>query len=141
MRDGAGRFAGGEGLLGFSQMLLGRGARSLVLSLWKVDDTATALLMMRFYQNLLGKRDGLKGPLGKAEALAEAKAWLRGLSREEAVKQAARLTAGVERGKGRQRLPLLPGVPPAPAAVEDKDSRPYAHPHYWAAFVLIGDPD
>ena len=35
------------------------GARSLVLSLWKVDDRATALLMARFYQNLLGKRPGL----------------------------------------------------------------------------------
>jgi CHAT domain-containing protein/tetratricopeptide (TPR) repeat protein len=136
-----GKYEHGEGHVGFAQALLLAGSRAVCLSLWKVDDAATALLMTRFYQNLLGKRDGLKGPLGKAEALAEAKAWLRGLSREEAVKQAARLTAGVERGKGRQRLPLLPGVPPAPAAVEDKDSRPYAHPYYWAAFVLIGDPD
>ena len=45
------------------------GARSVVLSLWKVDDTATALLMVRFYQNLLGKRDGIKNPMAKAEAL------------------------------------------------------------------------
>jgi CHAT domain-containing protein len=22
-----------------------------------------------------------------------------------------------------------------------KDDKPYAHPSYWAAFVLIGDPD
>jgi CHAT domain-containing protein len=22
-----------------------------------------------------------------------------------------------------------------------KDYRPYAHPRYWAAFILIGDPD
>ena len=35
-------------------------ARSVCLSLWKVDDTATYLLMSRFYENLLGKRDGLK---------------------------------------------------------------------------------
>jgi CHAT domain-containing protein len=106
------------------------------LSLWKVDDTATALLMERFYQNLLGKREGLKGPLGKAAALAEAKRWLRELSHEEAVKRAAQLSKGVSRGKGRPVLPLLPAVPSAAA-----EGGPYAHPYYWAAFVLIGDPD
>jgi CHAT domain-containing protein len=74
----------------------------------------------------------------KAAALAEAKAWLRRLPRDEAVKLAAELTQGVARGKGRPVLPLLPAVP-APAA--GKDDCPYAHPYYWAAFVLIGDPD
>ena len=75
--SGLGRAAGGEGYLGFAQPLFARGARSLVLSQWKVDDDATALLMARFYKNLLGKRDGLKAPMPKAEALAEAKRWLR----------------------------------------------------------------
>ena len=42
-------------------------------------DDATALLMVRFYQNLLGQRSGLEAPLGKAAALAEAKSWLRRL--------------------------------------------------------------
>ena len=37
-------------------------------------------------QNLLGKREGLKQPLDRAEALAEAKRWLRSLSTEEADK-------------------------------------------------------
>src|SRR5262249_14505615 len=75
--SGLGRAAGVEGYLGFAQPLLAKGARSLVLSLWKVDDDATALLMARFYQNLLGQRAGLAAPMAKAEALAEAKAWLR----------------------------------------------------------------
>ena len=73
-----GREAGGEGFVGFTQALLMSGARSVCLSLWKVDDTATALLMQRFYANLLGRRTGLSGPMPKAEALREAKAWLRG---------------------------------------------------------------
>ena len=49
-----GRDAGGEGFVGFTQALLMSGTRSVCLSLWKVDDTATALLMQRFYANLLG---------------------------------------------------------------------------------------
>ena len=50
-----GRDAGGEGFVGFTQALLMSGTRSVCLSLWKVDDTATALLMQRFYANLLGR--------------------------------------------------------------------------------------
>src|SRR5262249_49408613 len=40
-----GREAGGEGFVGFTQALLMSGARSVCLSLWKVDDKATSLLM------------------------------------------------------------------------------------------------
>ena len=57
-----GREAGGEGFVGFTQALLMSGARSVCLSLWKVDDTATALLMQRFYANLLGVRPGFSQP-------------------------------------------------------------------------------
>ncbi len=39
--------------------------------------------MARFYRNLLGKREGLKAPMPKAEALAEAKRWLRGAGPSE----------------------------------------------------------
>jgi hypothetical protein len=56
--SGLGKYAGGEGYLGFTQALFVKGARSVVLSLWKVDDRATALLMTRFYQNLLGSAPG-----------------------------------------------------------------------------------
>src|SRR5262249_55528537 len=84
----------GEGLLGFAQAFLSRGARSVVLTRWKVDDSATALLMLRFYENLLGKRKGLARGLNRAEALAEARAWLRRLPRREAERRVASLTGG-----------------------------------------------
>jgi CHAT domain-containing protein len=134
-----GKYEQGEGFVGFAQALVLAGSRSVCLSLWKVDDAATALLMQRFYQNLLGKRPGLKAPLPKAEALAEAKTWLRELSREEAVQRAAQLSQGVPRGKGRP-LRLLQLTPP-PAVGAAENDRPFAHPYYWAAFVLIGQAD
>src|SRR5262249_23608422 len=59
--SGLGREGGGDGLLGFAQAFLLAGSRAVCLTLWQVDDTATALLMDRFYRNLLGKReDGAK---------------------------------------------------------------------------------
>jgi CHAT domain-containing protein len=115
------------------------GARSVCLSLWKVDDTATALLMLRFYANLLGRRAGLTAAMPKAEALREAKTWLRGLSRAEVLALSAELSGGVERGKdakARKPAELTTAVPSA-----GDDDRPYASPHFWAAFVLAGDPD
>src|SRR5206468_5248117 len=95
--SGLGRYAGGEGYLGFTQALFVKGARTVVLSLWKVDDQATSLLMRRFYENLLAKRAGLAKPLPKAEALAEAKAWLRDLGAMQA--EAALTVAGLTRGE------------------------------------------
>jgi len=104
---GLGREVVGEGYVGFAHAFLQAGARSLVVSLWKVDDRATALLMQRFYENRSGyytdERDGrVAEPLPKAGALSEAKSWLR--------------------------------------AYEDESGRrPYEHPYYWSAFILIGD--
>jgi tetratricopeptide (TPR) repeat protein len=134
-----GQYAGGEGFVGFTQALLMSGARRVCLSLWKVDDTATALLMQRFYADLLGARPGLSQPMPKAEALAEAKAWLRGLRRDEVAVLAAKLSGGEARAAGAtKRKAAVPAlvVPSGPG-----DDRPYAHAYYWAAFVLVGDPD
>ena len=131
--------AGGEGFVGFTQALLISGTRSVCLSLWKVDDTATALLMQRFYANLLGRRPGLTAPLPKAESLREAKVWLRGLRRGEVLALTVGVSGGVERSKGAKAR--RPAAPAAAFTVGGDDARPYASPHFWAAFVLAGDPD
>jgi CHAT domain-containing protein len=136
-----GRDGGGDGLLGFAQAFLAAGSRAVCLSLWKVDDTATALLMIRFYQNLLGKREGLDRPMPKAAALAEAKRWLRDLSMDEALKLTAAASNGVgggDRGKD-QLVTIVPDSDSSESVA--RDSKPFAHPRYWSAFILIGDPN
>ena len=47
---GLGRAAGGEGLLSLQRAMQIAGARSVVASLWEVEDQASARLMTRFYE-------------------------------------------------------------------------------------------
>ncbi|HEX7333910.1 MAG TPA: CHAT domain-containing tetratricopeptide repeat protein [Pyrinomonadaceae bacterium] len=50
---GLGKDVRGEGLIGLTRGFMYAGASSVVASLWKVDDEATAELMKRFYKNML----------------------------------------------------------------------------------------
>ncbi len=133
-----GRNAGGEGFVGFTQALLMSGARSVCLSLWRVDDRATSLLMTRFYQNLLGRRAGLSKPMPKAEALHEAKQWLRSLTVDQIDGELAALQRGDVRPLANVNDTTSGNASPSP---KSGGIRRYDHPYYWAAFVLVGDPD
>ncbi len=67
---GSGDIRSGEGLYGLQRALTVAGARSTLLSLWKVDDAATAEFMVRFYRRL-------KAGEGRADALAAVQAEFR----------------------------------------------------------------
>lgn len=62
-----GRDVKGEGLVGLTRGLMYAGAKRVVASLWRVDDVATAELMKKFYEEMLGPR-----ALQPAAALREA---------------------------------------------------------------------
>lgn len=74
---GLGRLEGGEGVIGLTRAFLAAGSRGVMVSLWKVNDASTALLMERFYRDYLGR--GAEG----AAALAQAK---RALLKNEATR-------------------------------------------------------
>jgi CHAT domain-containing protein len=59
---GLGKIANGDDVVGLTRGFLYAGSRSIVASLWKVDDEATAYLMTRFYGALKGtsKREALR---------------------------------------------------------------------------------
>jgi len=64
---GLGKEIHGEGLIGLTRGFLYAGAARVIVSLWNVDDEATADLMQRFYSAVLGPR-----ALRPAAALREA---------------------------------------------------------------------
>ena len=55
----------GKGVFGLSRAFILAGANILVMSLWKVPDPATAILIEQFYTNLLKRK------LSRSEALRE----------------------------------------------------------------------
>jgi CHAT domain-containing protein len=75
-RTGIGRVIRGEGIMALSRAFLAAGASRLVMSLWSVDDKATAELMARFYRRMLGTEH-----LAPAAALRAAQLEIRAESR------------------------------------------------------------
>lgn len=63
---GLGKLVDGEGMLGLARAFMYAGAKSVVVSLWNVNDAATSELMGRFYR-------GLNRGLSKEQALREAR--------------------------------------------------------------------
>ncbi|MBD1807193.1 CHAT domain-containing protein [Microcoleus sp. FACHB-SPT15] len=103
--------------LGFAGLAVQAGVKSVLASLWGVNDEGTLGLMSEFYQQL-------KAAPVKAEALRQAQlAMLKGEVRIE----------GNELVTSEGRLPL----PPELARVGDQS---LTHPFYWGAFTLIGNP-
>lgn len=70
-QTGLGEIVRGEGIVGLTRGFMYAGAPRVVVSLWEVDDEATATLMTAFYQHML------QGGLAPAAALRQAQLDLR----------------------------------------------------------------
>jgi CHAT domain-containing protein/tetratricopeptide (TPR) repeat protein len=142
--------------VGLPSAFMALGAAGVIGTLWPVNDTATALLMARFYELHIGER------LSPATALSRAQAWLRQATNADLVaytenavvnaRLAPRLAAEITQELGTEALrrsrnstavEWIPSertprsgtrAPDAAAA----SARPFAHPYFWAGFVHTG---
>jgi CHAT domain-containing protein len=119
----------GKEVEGFGVLAQRQGAKAVVATLWPVADASTKVFMQEVYR----RRETPPGLL-KIEALRQAQlALLHGQHpAEDGAAQAKRgLSVTVEEHRDGQGS-VLPPFPRNPRAL-------YAHPFYWAPFILIGN--
>ncbi|WP_235623148.1 tetratricopeptide repeat protein [Tolypothrix sp. PCC 7712] len=96
---------------------MNRGAKSVMASLWKVDDPSTSQLMQLFYKNLA------TGKMTKSEALRQAQLSI--------IKGNNSTNTNIDK----RGAYLEPGALPR----NEQRKSSYSHPYYWAPFILIGN--
>ncbi|WP_138498718.1 CHAT domain-containing protein [Nostoc sp. PA-18-2419] len=108
-----------ESELGFAGLAVLAGVKTSVASLWSVNDSGTAALMTKFYENLR------TAPI-KAEALRQAQVAM--------AKGQIYVKDGQVQGLG------AVGNLPLPADSIDEPDQSLMHPYYWAGFTMVGNP-
>jgi CHAT domain-containing protein len=103
----------------FTRIAVESGASSVLSTLWSVNDTSTSMLMGKFYQ--LRKNNP---SIGKLEALRQAQRWLMTADGNDVAHHRS-----VEVTSSDLHLPTFKVDP----------KHPFAHPYYWAPFVLTGN--
>lgn len=91
-----------------------RGAKAVMASLWDVPDESTGILMADFYRRWINTP---------------------GLTKAEAMRQAQR---SMLHGAATKPRELLDAKKTA-TVTQEVSPAPYAHPYYWAPFILIGN--
>ncbi|MEG4232573.1 CHAT domain-containing protein [Microcoleus sp. Pol11C3] len=106
--------------IGLPSGFLYAGSMNVVSTLWSVDDFATAILMIKFYQEL-------QPEVSVALALNAAQNWMRAVSREDFGVWVKSLNLDKKSG---QMVELWLASSP--------EEQPFSHPKYWAAFCATG---
>jgi CHAT domain-containing protein len=120
--------AEGKEVEGLAVLAQRQGAKAVVATLWPVVDVSTKELMQTFYR----LRESQPG-LPKVEALRQAQlALLRGHGPPEASKRPESRAGVMVADASSEPGGALPRFSPDPGA-------PYAHPAFWAPFVLMGN--
>ena len=117
--------ADGKEVEGFGVLAQRQGAEAVLASLWEVADASTPKLMEEFYR----RREAVAGT-SKAAALQQAQlSLLHGPDAGSVGDTKSRATEAVSAPRSPAGTPSFPRDPKAP----------YAHPFYWAPFILIGN--
>lgn len=119
----------GDGVFGLQRGFKKAGANSLLMSLWKVDDKATQMLMTKFYEFFLAGKT-------KFEALKLAQLYLKNY--EENPNES--LVQNSDTRQANENFVNNASSQPSDDtnfATARTKIKPFEHPKYWAAFILL----
>ena len=116
---GGGKDVSGREIEGLGVLVQKQGAKGVVATLWPVADASTAQLMQSFYRMREEKK------LTKAEALRQA--------------QLALLSGKVGAGGRAKKNRIRTADGQQVVAFVPDPNAPFAHPYYWAPFILMGN--
>ncbi|KFY97541.1 hypothetical protein V500_02027 [Pseudogymnoascus sp. VKM F-4518 (FW-2643)] len=145
--SGLGESVGNE-VLGFSYSILSSGASSFIGSLWKVSDLASACIMSFLFAELL--KIGSEPDSSFASCLRRAQKQLYKADASEIISILKRFKTVCEQldteteNKILAKAQLRKILNALDAAIKDEGDEnetgghPYAHPFFWAPFVLVG---
>ncbi len=117
--------------VGLASGFLAKGATYVLSTLWTVDERSTALLMIQFYQLIeLGNTPTI--------ALKKAKKWLRQLTYQQLVEWYANLSEKLHDSQCKEYLKTEVFIIENDQTKMTSIEQIYAHPYYWAGFILTG---
>ncbi len=122
----------GSEVAGLGAIAQDRGAMAVIATLWPVADKSTATLMNALYEAHQTEH------LDKAEALRHAQlALLHGTAQGAAGSDDSH--RGLTRSDVAPDSAAAPAAAPMTAAAAKDPHAPFAHPYYWAPFILMGN--
>jgi CHAT domain-containing protein/tetratricopeptide (TPR) repeat protein len=109
----------GKEIEGLAVLAQRQGAKSILATLWNVNDDSTRKIMGEFYKQLS------QSAISKAEALRQAQ---------------LKIMYGNYKSADRKKTRGNKLIIESQKNTFSKDSKaPYSHPYYWSSFILIGD--
>ncbi|NEQ89059.1 MAG: CHAT domain-containing protein, partial [Moorea sp. SIO2I5] len=113
--------------IGLPSAFLVAGSPAVVSSLWMVNDLSTALLMIKFYQNI--REQMTDEQMALAVALNQAQLWLRDITQSQLLAWSRQLPLDNSLMKKiEQKLRWF-----------NPHEQPFKKPYHWAAFCVIGE--
>ncbi len=114
----------GEGVFGLQRGFKKAGAQSILMSLWEVNAYSTKLLMTEFCKNVFEKK------MPKRDALRAAQEAVKNFTGDPQSLATKSIKIGVGGITKEQKNNT-------PTKQTSGDNHPFAHPYYWAGFILL----